>query len=184
MQVRARLKNFRMSAKKARLVADLVRGENFIDARAQLQHLKGKMAEPLLGLIDSCAANGLHNFGLEKTNLYIDKIEVGEGTVMKRWRPRAHGRAYPIFKRACHIEVILDEIEAGKGRVKVKKQKAKTLTYKELQKITSQADKMLSKQQEKKQKEKKQEQGKQQASKGKGSGAERAISKIFRRKSI
>ena len=178
MQVRARLKNFRMSSKKARLTANLVRGETFVNARAQLQHLKGKMAEPLLELIDSCAANGLHNFGLEKTNLYIDRIEVNEGSVMKRWRPRAHGRAYPIFKRSCHVEVILDEIESGKGRVEVKKQKAKTLTYKELQKITNQADKMLSKQKEKKKQEKR------QASKGEGSSSKRTISKIFRRKSI
>ncbi len=180
MQVRANLKNFRMSPRKVRLAADLVRGKTCSEASAQLSFLKGKAASPLLELLNSCVANGVHNFGLDKNNLYIERIEVNGGPVMKRWRPRAHGRAYSIFKRTCHLEIILNEIEEGKGRMKVEKKEAKTLTYEELKKITNQADKILSKQQGKKKKEKAQQ---QEASTGKKS-SEGTMSKIFRRKSI
>jgi large subunit ribosomal protein L22 len=180
MQVKASLKNFRMSPRKVRLAADLVRGKTYFEAKVQLQFIKGKTGTPILDLLESCVANGVHNFGLEKSNLYIENIEVDEGPVMKRWRPRAHGRAYSILKRTSHLGIILNEIEEGKGRTKVERKEAKTLTYEELKKITKQADKILNKQQERKEKDQKD----QKLGKDKKSSSSRAISKIFRRKSI
>ncbi|MBU2025664.1 MAG: 50S ribosomal protein L22 [Patescibacteria group bacterium] len=182
MQVRARLKNFRMSAKKARLVADLVRGKKTDQAAEQLRFRQGKACNSLLGLMDSAVANAWHNFGLDRDNLYIEKVKIDAAPAMKRWRPRAHGRTYPILKRSCHMEIILNEVEEGKGRRKVEKKQGKTLTYKELKKMSDQAEKILSKQKGKKDKEKVKE--KQEKIEKKGDSGGGMISKIFRRKSI
>ena len=184
MQVRAKLKNFRMSAKKARLYADLVRGKNADEAKLQLKVTPGKMTEPLIKLIDSGIANGENNFGLDKSNLFIESIKIDEGTVMKRWRPRAHGRAYPIFKRSCHVELILNEREEGKGRKEVKKKEVKTISYEELKKMNQEAEKLLEKQSGKGKKDKKpgKDDSSKKAQEGKAGGG--ALSKMFRRKSI
>lgn len=181
MQVRARLKNFRMSSKKARKVADLVRGKKTDEAFDQLIHLKNKLSAPLVKLINSAIFNGANNFGISKKNLYIEEIKVDEGPVMKRWMPRAHGRAYPIFKRSSHIELILNEIEEGKDRVKVEKKEAKTVSYKELKKVMEDADKVL------KNKGKKAAKGKankNDKSADKAKTTKGKVSKFFRRKSI
>lgn len=180
MQVSARLKNFRMSAKKARLTADMVRGKSTNEAKSQLKYLPGKLSEPLFKLIESAIANASHNHGLDKNNLFIEKITIDDGPALQRWRPRAHGRAYPILKRSCHIEVVINEIEEGKNRRTVEKQEVKTVTYEELKKATKEAEKILAGQRKRLKKEEK----KDEVRKGPDAKGGGALSKIFRRKSI
>lgn len=183
MQVTARLNNFRMSAKKARLMADLVRGKNTAEAKSQLRYAPGKMAQPLLKLLDSGVANAANNFGLDKNNLYIERIIVNEGTVMKRYRPRAHGRAYEILKRSCHVELTLNEVVEGRGRTTVEKQEVATVSYEELKKATKEAEEILEKQKSSAKKGK-QGQKKEEAKKTGTTEKGGALGKIFRRKSI
>ncbi len=119
MKVAAKLNHFRMSARKVRLVADLVRGMDVKEAETQLRFLAKRAAEPILKLLNSAAANAQHNFNIEKDNLFISEIQVNEGTPFKRWRARAMGRAAPIMKRTSHINLVVET----KKEVKVKKRK-------------------------------------------------------------
>lgn len=105
----AKLKHLRMSPRKVRLVADLVRGLSIEEAERQLRFLAKKSAGPILKLLDSAVANAKQNFDLVKDNLYIAKIVVESGKPLKRWRPRAMGRAMPIMKRTSHIIISLEQ---------------------------------------------------------------------------
>ena len=69
----------------------------------------------LLNLLKSAVANAQNNLNLKEDNLYISEIKVNEGATLKRWRPRAHGRAFQILKRTCHIELTLNERKAKKS---------------------------------------------------------------------
>lgn len=122
MEVKAKAKFIRMSPKKVRLVANLVREEEVEKALSLLKFSKKAAAQPLIKLINSAMANAVNNFELEKSNLYIKEIKVDEGSVLKRWLPRAYGRATPIRKRSSHISIILDEVVAS-GKKEAKKQK-------------------------------------------------------------
>lgn len=125
MKITSRIKNLHISPQKCRLVVDLVRGVDVEDASAQLKNLRKKAAEPILKLLNQAIASGEHNHDMERSNLYINKVFVDEGTVMKRWKPRAFGRANPIIKRTSHITLVLDERVAGKKRSKVAKKNVK-----------------------------------------------------------
>lgn len=108
-----------MSAQKIRLVLDLVRGLSTVDALNQLKFVNKAAAEPVSKLILSAVANAENNFNLDKSNLKIKEIRADEGATLKRWMPKAHGRATTIRKRAAHISVTLEEIVAsGKGKKK------------------------------------------------------------------
>jgi large subunit ribosomal protein L22 len=109
MQVRAKLKNLRVSPKKVRLVVDLVRGADAADAQNQLSFLNKGSAKDILKLLNSAIANGENNYGLKKNNLFVKEIRVDEGTTIKRWRPRAFGRAGMIRKKMSHVSLVLDE---------------------------------------------------------------------------
>lgn len=110
MDVIAKARFIRMSPRKVRLVIDLIRGLSVNDALVQLRYLRKDAAAPVRKLIESAAANAEHNFKLKKENLYIRKIVADGGPMLKRWQPRAHGRATPIRKRTCHITAVLDAI--------------------------------------------------------------------------
>ncbi len=122
MEVKAHLNRSRISPRKVRLVADLVRKMNIDEARKQLEFLNKKPTDPILKLINSAVANAKNNFDLSEDNLYISEIFVNEGQTMKRWRPRAMGRAARINKRTCCVTVVLSEmiekINKAKGEVK------------------------------------------------------------------
>jgi len=122
MEVKAAAKYLRHSPRKARLVVDLVRGQKIGQALSQLRFVNKAVGLPLSKLIKSAVANALHNFDLAEDNLYIKEIRVDEGPTLKRWMPRAHGRATPLRKRTSHISLILAEIKATVSR-KAKKQK-------------------------------------------------------------
>ncbi|MBD3245326.1 MAG: 50S ribosomal protein L22 [Candidatus Moranbacteria bacterium] len=185
MQVKAKLKNLRVSERKARLVADLIRGKSTDEAKNQLKFSLKKTADPLIKLVDSCIANGVNNFGLDKNNLFIEQIKVDKGRVLKRWRPRAHGRAYPIFKRSCHIELILNEVVKGKGQKEVKKQKPDNfVSYQQVKKAMKEADKMLAKKNKGKAKAKDKKTAQDSGSKLNSGKIKGAVNKFFRRKSM
>ena len=110
MEVTAKLKNLRVAPRKVRAVADLVRGRKINAALDQLSFSGKQAAKPLAKLINSAVANAKNNFALTENNLYIKTITVDGGATIKRWRPRAQGRATPINKRTSHINVILAEL--------------------------------------------------------------------------
>lgn len=133
MQVSAKLNNLRKSPRKVRLVAQALRGLDAQKAQNQLKFLVKGSVPHFEKLLASAIANAENNFGLDKNNLYIKDIVVNEGAKLKRWLPRAHGRASLLLKRTSRIELILDERVAGKGRKKVKKQEIKDIKKAEIE---------------------------------------------------
>lgn len=105
MEVAAKLKGARLSAQKARLVADQVRGKAVEDALNILTFSPKKAAGIIKKALDSAIANAEHNQGLDVDDLRVATICVDEGPSLKRIRPRAKGRADRILKRTCHITV-------------------------------------------------------------------------------
>lgn len=107
----AKLKHLRTSPRKVRLVADLIRGMTVEEAEKQLRFSTKKASVPILKLLNSAIANAKQNANLAKENLYIAKIVVEVGRTLKRWRPRAMGRAARIMKRTSHIILSLEQKE-------------------------------------------------------------------------
>src|SRR5579871_4261217 len=104
---RAVLRHAHLSSYKAREVLDLVRNQSYTRAVELLDHTDRGAAPVVAKLLRSAAANAEHNEGLDPEELYVASAYADEGTTMKRWRPRARGRATRIRKRTCHITVIL-----------------------------------------------------------------------------
>ncbi len=111
MEVAAKLKGARISAQKARLVADQVRGKGVEDALNLLTYSNKKAAQIIKKVLDSAIANAENNEGADVDELKISSIYVDEGMTMKRLRPRAKGRADRILKRSCHITVKVADAE-------------------------------------------------------------------------
>jgi large subunit ribosomal protein L22 len=109
MLVEAKLKYTRTSPRKVRLVADLIRGRQVLEAEQILQFTVKSPVKPMLKLLKSAIANAEHNFNLKKENLYIAEIKVDGGPIIKRFRPRARGSASPIQKKTSHILIVLKE---------------------------------------------------------------------------
>lgn len=109
MEVKAQAKFIRMSPRKVRLVIDLIRGQAVAEAETILNFCRQAAREPVLKLLRSAIANAVNNFKLDEKNLYIKEIVTGQGPVLKRWRPRAFGRAAPIKKHTCHISIVLED---------------------------------------------------------------------------
>ena len=105
MEVVARLRGARLSAQKARLVADQVRGKAVEEALELLTYSPKKGAVIIKKLLNSAIANAEHNEGADVDELKISTICVDEGITMKRIKPRAKGRADRILKRSCHITI-------------------------------------------------------------------------------
>lgn len=110
MEVAARLKGARISAQKARLVADQVRGKSVEQALDLLAFSNKKGAAIIKKVLESAIANAEHNEGADVDELKISAIFVDEGSTMKRLMPRAKGRSDRIFKRTCHITVKVVEV--------------------------------------------------------------------------
>lgn len=113
MEIRAKGKNIRMSPRKIRLVANLIKGLSVEQARIQLEFNRKIASKVLIKLLDSAVANAVENFNASKDNLLIKSITVDSGPVLKRWMPRAHGRATPIRKRTSYVNLVLSEIVAS-----------------------------------------------------------------------
>lgn len=108
-EVQARLKGARLSAQKARLVADQIRGKHVEEALNTLSFSTKKAARVVKKILESAIANAEHNEGSDVDDLKVTTVFVDEGMTMKRIRPRAKGRADRIFKRTCHITVKVGE---------------------------------------------------------------------------
>ena len=105
MEVQASLKGARLSAQKARLVADQIRGKAVEEALLVLTYSPKKAAAIIKKVLNSAIANAEHNEGADVDELKVSTIMVDEGMTMKRIMPRAKGRADRILKRSCHITI-------------------------------------------------------------------------------
>lgn len=101
----------RVSARKARLVVDLIRNKTVGEAIAILKNTPRSASPAVEKVLMSAIANAEHNFGLEPANLVVSEAFVNEGPTMKRFRPRAKGSASPINKRTSHITIVVSEKE-------------------------------------------------------------------------
>lgn len=109
MEVQAKLRGARLSAQKARLVADQIRGKGVEEALDILAFSQKKGAAIVKKVLESAIANAEHNDGADVDELKVSTIFVDEGMTMKRIKPRAKGRADRILKRSCHITVKVAE---------------------------------------------------------------------------
>ncbi len=107
---RAVLRHSRVSAYKVRAVLDLIRGKDVQQAREALQFSERDAAQLVSKVLASAVANAENNDGLDPDSLYVSACYADEGTTMKRWRPRARGRATRIRKRTCHVTVIVSRL--------------------------------------------------------------------------
>lgn len=107
---RAVLRHSRMSAYKARQVLDLIRGQD-VDRAGEILSLADREAATTIGkVLASAVANAVHNDGLDAEDLYVSACFADEGSTLKRWRPRARGRATRIRKRTSHITLIVSRL--------------------------------------------------------------------------
>src|SRR5215471_7054199 len=109
MEVLARARYIRRAPRKARLVADLVRGMRVVDALAQLEFSPKHAAVDVAKAIKSAAANAEHNHQLARDQLWLKQILVDEGPTMKRVRPVSRGMAHQYLHRTCHITAIVED---------------------------------------------------------------------------
>lgn len=111
---KAVLRLARVSPQKARLVADMIRGEDVDSALIKLKYTRKKSARLLEKLVDSAVANAQQkNSSWDVDTLRVKTVFVDQGPTLRRFRPRARGMAYRIHKKTSHITVILESIEAG-----------------------------------------------------------------------
>jgi len=109
METKAVARYIRIAPRKVRLVVDLIRGKQVGEALAILKHTP-KAASPVVEkLLNSAIANAENNNNLDPNNLFVQKVFVDQGPTLKRFRPRAMGRASRIHKRTSHITVVLNE---------------------------------------------------------------------------
>ena len=111
IQFKASHRYARISARKARLVMDLIRGQNAEKALVRLEYCERRASPMIRKVLESAIANAAQMGGVESENLVVDRAYVDEGPTMKRWRPRSMGRAYPRLKRSCHLSVALAAVE-------------------------------------------------------------------------
>jgi len=186
MKVSAKLKNLRIAPRKVRLTSNLIKG---MDAAAAMNQLEAhvKRSNPYMQkLLESAISNGENNFGLDKNNLYVLDIIVNAGSTLKRWMPKAYGRAGQILKRTSKIEIILEERVEGKGRKsKEQMEKEKQSRFEEKKKAEKAASKEVEedeKKEEKSEAKNKTAENKELSKKVEKKGG--ITSKIFRRKSM
>jgi large subunit ribosomal protein L22 len=113
MEIKVKNKFIRMSSKKLRLVANLIRGLDVVNALNQLRFINKKAAEPIAKLLKSAIASAENDYDLDKNNLFVKEIRIDEGGMLKRWTPKAHGSATPLRRRISHINIILGELKAS-----------------------------------------------------------------------
>ncbi len=101
--MKASLNNYRQAPRKVRLIAELIKGKSAVQAQGILTHLIKKGALPMKKLLDSAVANA----GVDASTLMVKVATVDKGVVIKRWMPRAMGRAFPIHKHTSHVVIEL-----------------------------------------------------------------------------
>jgi len=113
MQAKAVAKTVRIAPRKARLVIDLIRGKSVGEAISILRHTQRSASPIIEKVINSAVANAEHNYEMDADNLVISEAYVDEGVTLKRFRPRAQGRATAVNKRTSHITVVVTEKKEG-----------------------------------------------------------------------
>ena len=132
MNVIAKSQNIRMSARKLRLVADLVRKMSLEEARVTLKHTPQRAAQPILLTLNQAVANATNNFGLSESSLRLAEIQVTEGPTYKRWRAVSRGRANPLMKRTAHLRLVISgEKLVSKPKLATKKISKESMPKKE-----------------------------------------------------
>jgi large subunit ribosomal protein L22 len=111
MQAKAEAKQMRISPRKMKPIADLVRGKNVKDAQAILKFTPRKGAEIFLKVLNSAVANAENNHHLDVEKLFVKEIYANQGSTMKRWNAGSMGRANPVLKRSSHVGVVVAERE-------------------------------------------------------------------------
>lgn len=111
-EVKAIARYIRMSPYKVRRVLDQIRGRTYQEALIILEFMPYRSCEPVLKVLRSAAANAEHNEGMDRSKLVISQAFANQGPALKRFRPRAQGRAYQIRKPTCHITVAVASLEA------------------------------------------------------------------------
>lgn len=111
MESRATVKFVRISPRKVQIVLDLIRNQPAEKAMAILKHTPKAACEPLEKLLKSAMANAENNHNMDVSKLYVAECMACPGPILKRIRPRAHGRAYHIYKRTSHVTLVLREAE-------------------------------------------------------------------------
>ncbi|HVN87238.1 MAG TPA: 50S ribosomal protein L22 [Candidatus Binatia bacterium] len=109
METRAVSRHLRIAPQKARLVVDLIRGKNVGEAINILEFMPKKGARLVIKTLKSAVANAEHTQNVDVDRLYVKHISVGAGATLKRFTPRAQGRATPIRKRTSHVTIVVDE---------------------------------------------------------------------------
>jgi large subunit ribosomal protein L22 len=115
MKARAQAKYVRQSPYKVRRVLDLVRGMPVDEARATLDFTNRRAAPTIKKVLESAVANAEHNLALDAEELFVAEAYADEGPTLKRWRPRARGRATRINKRTSHITIVVADDEEFEG---------------------------------------------------------------------
>jgi large subunit ribosomal protein L22 len=103
-------KYIRISPYKVRAVLDLIRGKSYREAMAILENLNKSSSLPILKVVKSAGANAENNLSLNKDELFVAECFADQGSTLKRFMPKAHGRAGGLLKRTSHITVILDVV--------------------------------------------------------------------------
>src|SRR3990167_6497030 len=116
MEVKAQLNGLRMAPRKVRAVANLIKGKDVVYALNQMEFLIKRPVLPLIKLLNSAIANAENNMSMVKENLYIKEFLVNEVIKLKRFMPKAQGRAGEIQKKTSKIRLVLDERVAGLKR--------------------------------------------------------------------
>jgi large subunit ribosomal protein L22 len=109
-EIKAIARYIRTSPFKVRRVLDQIRGKSYQEALILLEFMPYRACEPIVKVLRSAVANAEHNAGLDKTKLVVSQAYADQGPVLKRFRPRAQGRAYQIRKPTCHITVVVAPI--------------------------------------------------------------------------
>ncbi|HSN66050.1 MAG TPA: 50S ribosomal protein L22 [Fusibacter sp.] len=111
MQARSEAKHIRISPRKMKPIADLVRGKNVKDAQAILKFTPRKGAEIFLKVLNSAVANAENNHHMDVDTLIVKDIYANQGPTLKRWNAGSMGRANPVLKRSSHVGVVVAEKE-------------------------------------------------------------------------
>ncbi len=104
---RAVLHDVRIAPRKVRVVVDLIRGKNAAEALTVLQFAEKRAAEPVRKLLDSAIHNAVNNHSMDADALYVSQVYVDQARTLKRWQPRAFGRATRILKKSSHVTLVL-----------------------------------------------------------------------------
>lgn len=188
MKVTAKLNNLRVAPRKSKLVADLIKGLDVSEALNQLDGAIKRTSPHMKKLLSSAIANAENNFGLDKDNLYVFDATIGAGPTLKRWMPKAYGRAGRIMKRTSKITIVLEERVEGKGRKskeEMEKEKKQRMEEKKKHEKEIEKEREEMKKEEKTDKEATFSKVSEEKEKGKIDTQKKSwTNKIFRRKSM